>query len=245
MESQTSSTQLLISNLFLLRELKSSPNESNHYCLISLLKQVLQSLIREIPRLQVVLQAFEVWSLLQSEDALDAVNLQKAIEALLPGEHLPLYICAQNACAIISRLQSSPSQSAIASAAAAAAAATSSQSISLTSSQNQSASESADDGIVFSTFAPVLPSAQVAEAEGDLLCDYPHTSIRVERSPLLLSAAFAQQIARLHVCPIDEATATKHRGSTVLFEVQWRVATSHSMKYFVIAANRCSIAESL
>lgn len=216
MERQTSSTHLLISHLFLLRELKPSPNESNHYCLIYLLKQVLQSLIREIPRLHNVLNAFEVWSSLQSEEALDAVKLQKAIEALLPGEHLPLYICAQNACAIISRLQSSPQSATV----SAAAAATSSQSISSTSNQKQMANESAAEGIVFSTFVPVLPSAHVAEAEGDLLCDYPHTSIRVERSPLLLSAAFAQQITRLHVCPIDEATATKHRGSTVLFEVQ-------------------------
>lgn len=200
----------MIPHLFLLRELPTelSPAESD-YCLIQLLNHVLQAFSGwELSHLQAVQRAFATWAKLQTEDTLDAAKLQEAIVALGPGEHLPLYVRAQNACLILSRLPSNRSPS--------SAIATTHWSNSSTS---QSEIESAD-GIVFSTFVPALSSKQVVEAEGDLLCNYPQTSIRVKRSSLLVSKEFAEQIARLHVCPIDEATATRQRRSTILLEVQ-------------------------
>lgn len=204
----------IIPHLFLLRELPVQLSSiKSEYFIIHLINQVLHTLSGR--ELQAVQHAFKTWSELQTEDALDAARLQMSIVALGPGKHLPLYVRAQNACLILSRLPTNPSPS------------TSSTTTSATASSTQMSNSNTPqpkigsaDGIVFSTFAPALPTKQLAEAEGELLCNYPQTSIRVERSSLFLSKEFAQQIERLHVCPIDEATATKGRGSTILLEVQ-------------------------
>ena len=183
----------IIPHLFLLRELpvQLSPIESD-YCIIHLVNQALLAFSgRELPRFQAVQRAFATWSELQKENALDAARLQEAILALGPGEHLPLYLRAQNACLVLSRLPSHLLPSSTISTAAFS-------SHSSNSSTSQPEIETAD-GIVLSTFAPAIPSKQVVEAEGELLCNYPQSSIQVKRSSLLLSKAFAEQIARLHV----------------------------------------------
>ena len=210
-----SSFSQIIPHLFLLRKLPVQQLSSikSEYFIIKIVNQVLLNL--SVKEFQAVQHAFETWSELQKEDALDAAKLQVAIVALGPGEHLPLYVRAKNACLILSRLPANPWPST--SLTTASASGSSSQLSNSSSSQPEIGS--ADD-IVFSTFAPALPSKQVAEAEGELLCNYPQTSIRVKRSPLLLSKAFAEQIEQLHVCPIDEATATKNMGSAILLEVQ-------------------------
>ena len=219
MDFSITSISHLIPHLFLLRELhvpsQLGPTDSD-YCLIAQVNHVLESLNRSgLARFQFVQSAFATWSALQNDDALDAARLHEAIVALEPGEHLPLYVHAQNSCLIISRLPAAPSPST--SSTAASASGSSSQ---LSESSGDLPGMRSADGIVFSTFAPALSSKQVSEAEGELLCNYPHTSIRVERSPLLLSKAFAEQLALLHVCPIDEAAATKQRRSTTLLEVR-------------------------
>ena len=219
--SVPSSISQIIPHLFLLRELpsQSSPSEFSAYCFISLVNRVLESLISSgLARVHSVQRSFATWSDLQTEDAvgaLDAAKLQAAVVALGPGDHLPLYVRAQNACLIFSRLPSdlSPSTSSTSASATASIPQTSN------SCSDQPQMRSADD-MVFSTFAPALTSKQVVDAGGELLCSYPQTSIRVERSSLLLSKTFAEQVARLHECPIDEAAATKQRRSTILLEVQ-------------------------
>ena len=210
-----SSFSQIIPHLFLLRELPSKLSSTEpDYCIIALVNNVLESLGRSgLARFQSAQRAFATWSKLQTEDALDAARLQKAIVALGPGDHLPLYLRAQNACLILSRLPAHLLPSSTIST-------TACSSHSRNSSTSQPEIESAD-GIVLSTFAPAIPSKQVVEAEGELLCNYPQSSIQVKRSSLLLSKAFAEQIARLHVCHIDEATATKHRSSTILLEVRF------------------------
>ena len=211
-----SSSSQIIPHLFLLRELPAQLcSTESDYCIISLVSHVLQTLSRlGLFRLQAVQRAFATWSELQKENALDAARLQEAIVALEPGEHLQLYLRAQNACLVLSRLPAHLLPSSTIST-------TACSSHSSNSSISQHEIETAD-GIVLSTFAPAIHSKQVMEAEGELLCNYPQSSIQVKRSSLLLSKAFTEQIARLHVCHIDEATATKHRSSTILLEVRSR-----------------------
>ena len=222
----------IIPHLFLLRELPIKSNSINlEYFIIRFVNQILHTLSGK--ELQTVQHAFAKWSELQTDDTLDAARLQEAIATLGPGEHLPIYVRSQNACLIISRLPANPSPS---TSSTSASATVSSYEMS-NFSTNKTEIESVD-GIVFSTFTPALSSKQVAEAEGELLCNYPQLSIRVKRSPLLLSKVFAEQIERLHgcVCLIDEAIFIKYeyRGSNCLFEID----SAYYLKYLRSAQTR-------
>ena len=200
----------LIPHLFLLKELPPHPIGDEEFDLISIIEFVLGSIIAtETVSLSRVIEctrrAFHKWYEVQAGGFLQAEKFTSVVSELKEtDDYLPLFVRSQNAGLLFSvflpqtELEGSYSNS-----------------------ENLQIPVIGENriSITVSTFRASLPSAEILEAEGELTYNYPCSSLTVDRSPLLLSTAFAEQLNHLHTFLIDEAATKTHKASAILTEV--------------------------
>ena len=201
----------LIPHLFLLKELPLHPIGVEEFDLIDIIKFVLGSIIAtETDSLSAIIEctrrAFHKWSEIQAGGSLQTEKFTSAVSALKEkDDYLPLFVRSQNAgllfsvCPPQTELQGSHSNS-------------EDLKIPVIGEHNRIS-------ISVSTFRASLPSGKILEAQGELTYNYPCSSLIVDRSPLLLSTAFAEQLNHLHTFLIDEAATKTHKASAILTEV--------------------------
>ena len=229
----------LIPHLFLPRVLptEQSPELPLHESsLLRLFTEVLAShSFQHIAALDCARQAFGTWANLQSGETIDPHRLSATIRNLRPGQHLPLFIRAQNAGLIISiptlNAPSTPdfNEPTIGSHSGKRSDLQSEQMKWRNSSPTKRCKmqSAIPQTATISTFPASLPNVEVLSAPA-LTFEYPASSVRVAFSPLLISDSLAEQIALMHVTPISAAASKSYKAGRECDEVGLLTSSSYS-----------------